>query len=187
MANVSEINKGMVVRWKDDLWVINEFQHVSPGKGSAFTRIKLKNVSSGKVVENTFKATESLDFVNVQRKNMQYLFGDDNNCTFMDMVSYEQVAVGNDVIGDDKKYLKDGLQVNVAMNEGAAIAVQLPKKVEYTVDQTQPAVKGDTASGNVQKDATMANGLFVRVPIFIKQGDKILVNTDTGEYSERVK
>lgn len=186
MANVSEINKGMVIRWKDTLWVINDFQHVSPGKGSAFTRIKLKQIGSGKVVENTFKATESLDFVEVQRKNMQYLFGDDNGVTLMDMMSYEQVMVDNDVVGDDRKYLKEGLQVNVAMNDGAPIALQVPKKVEYTVAQTEPAVKGDTASGNVLKDAEMDNGLMVRVPIFIKQGDNIMVNTDTGEYSERV-
>ena len=186
MANVSEINKGMVIRWKDTLWVINDFQHVSPGKGSAFTRIKLKQIGSGKVVENTFKATESLDCVEVQRKNMQYLFGDDNGVTLMDMMSYEQVMVDNDVVGDDRKYLKEGLQVNVAMNDGAPIALQVPKKVEYTVAQTEPAVKGDTASGNVLKDAEMDNGLMVRVPIFIKQGDNIMVNTDTGEYSERV-
>lgn len=186
MANVSEINKGQVIRWKDGLWVINEFQHVSPGKGQAFTRIKLKSIANGKVVENTFKSTESLDFVDVQRKNMQYLFGDENGVTFMDMVSYEQVTVDADVAGDDRKYLKEGLQVVLAMNEGKPIAMQLPKKVEYTIGQTEPAVKGDTASGNVLKDATMENGLFVRVPIFIKEGDKIMVNTETGDYSERV-
>ena len=187
MANVSEIGKGSVIRWKDDLWVINEFQHVSPGKGSAFTRIKLKSIATGKTVENTFKATEQLEFVDVQRKTMQYLYGDSEGVTLMDLVSYDQVVVGNDILGDDKKYLMEGLQISVSMYNDQAIAIQLPKKVEYVVEQTQPAVKGDTASGNVQKDAVMTNGLLVRVPLFIKEGDKLLINTDTCEYSERVK
>ncbi|HBU28146.1 TPA: elongation factor P [Candidatus Uhrbacteria bacterium] len=187
MANVSEMSKGSVIKWKDDLWVINEFQHVSPGKGSAFTRIKLKNISTGKTVENTFKATEQLEFADVQRKTMQYLYGDKDGATFMDMVSYEQVVIGNDILGEERKYLLEGLQVSVSMYNDQAIAIALPKKVEYVVEQTQPAVKGDTASGNVQKDAVMTNGLLVRVPIFIKEGDKLLINTDTCEYSERVK
>ena len=104
MANVSEIKRGMVIRWKDDLWIISSFQHVSPGKGSAFTRIKLKGLTSGKSVENTFKSTETLDFVDVQRKDMQFLFADDNGATCMDMVSFEQVMIDNDVIGDDRRF-----------------------------------------------------------------------------------
>ncbi len=186
MANVSEIKRGQVIRWKDDLWIISTFPHVSPGKGSAFTRIKLKGLTSGKSVENTFKSTETLDFVDVQRKDMQFLFGDYHGVTCMDMVSFEQVVIDNDVIGDDRRYLKDGLRVSVSMYEGRAVALELPKKIEYTVTETQPAVKGDTASGNVSKDAIMDNGLLVRVPIFIKQGERLLVNTDTGEYCERV-
>lgn len=187
MANVSEIKKGMVVNWKNDLWTIGEFQHVSPGKGSAFTRIKLKNINNGKVVENTFKATESLDFVDVIKKNMQFLFDDGMGFTFMDTHSYEQVSIDRDVMGVDSKYLKEGLEVVISMHGDKPVTVELPRKVEYTVDQTEPAVKGDTVSGNVLKDATMKNGLTVRVPIFITQGDKILVNTESGDYSERVK
>lgn len=187
MANVSEIKRGQVISWKGGLWVIKSFQHVSPGKGSAFTRIKLKNIADGKVVENTFKSTETLDFVRVDRKNMQYLYGDENGATFMDMVSYEQVQVDSNVVGDEAKYLKEGLQVNVAMHGDSPIALELPKKVEYEVAEADPAVKGDTVSGNVLKDSKMKNGLKVRVPIFIKVGDKILVNTENGDYSERVQ
>jgi elongation factor P len=186
MANVSEIKKGMVVDWKSHLWLISEFQHVSPGKGSAFTRIKLKNINTGKVVENTFKSSETLVFVDVSKKNMTYLFSDDLAHTFMDMVSYEQVGVDKDLIGDDAKYLKEGLQVIVSQNDEKAVAVELPKKIEFEVGYAEPAVKGDTASGNVMKNSTMENGLEVRVPSFIKTGDKILVNSDTCEYSERV-
>ena len=146
----------------------------------------MKSLSSGKVKEENFKASESLDFAEVINKNMQYIFSDGNGHTFMDGVSYEQVAIGEEVVGDDAKYLKEGLDVIVVTHEGTPIALDLPGKIEYTVDQTEPAVKGDTVSGNVTKDATMDNGLVVRVPIFIKNGDVIKVNTESGEYSERV-
>jgi elongation factor P len=186
MANVSEIKKGHVINWKDSLWVIGEFQHVSPGKGSAFTKIKLKNINTGKVIENTFKSSETLEFISVAKKNMQYLFSDEISHTFMDMVSFEQVTVDKDMVGDDAKYLKEGLQVIISINEDRAVAAELPKKIEYTVGYAEPAVKGDTASGGVMKNSTMENGLEVRVPGFIKVGDKILVNSDSGDYSERV-
>ncbi len=186
MANVSEIKKGMVINWKDTLWVIGEFQHVSPGKGSAFTRIKLKSLDSGKVVENTFKSSESLEFVPVTKKTMQYLFSDDVTHTFMDMVHFEQIAIDKDMVGDDAKYLKEGLQIIVSVSDDVAVAIELPKKIEYVVGYAEPAVKGDTASGGVMKNSTMENGLEVRVPGFIKVGDKILVNSDSGDYSERV-
>ena len=186
MATVSDIKKGMVIRWKSDLWSIGEFQHVSPGKGSAFTRIRLKNLSNGKSVENTFKATEPLEFVDVVRRNMTYLFSDATAHTFMDTTTYDQVAVSRDVIGEDGKYLKEGVAVILSLHEEAPVALELPKKIEYIVTQTDAAVKGDTASGNVQKDATLDNGLIVRVPIFLKEGDHIMVNTDNGEYVERV-
>ena len=186
MANVSELKRGMVVRWKNTLWAIVEFQHVSPGKGSAFTRTKLKELLTGKVVENTFKATESLDFVDVIRRDMQFLFTDGDISTFMDTHSYEQIEISASIIGDDSKYLKEGLVVNVSMNEGVPVTIQLPLKIEYKVTETEPAVKGDTASGNVTKMAVMDNGLNAKVPIFINQDDNIMVNTETGAYSERV-
>lgn len=176
----------MVIRWKDSLWSIVAFQHVSPGKGSAFTRIKLKNLQNGKAVENTFKATEALEFADVLKRDMQFLFGDGRQFTFMDTHSYEQIILDADLIGDDVAYLKDGLVVNMSLLDEKAVAMQLPQKIEYTVAQTEPAVKGDTASGNVTKEARLDNGLTVRVPIFIREGDRILVNTETGAYAERV-
>lgn len=186
MANVSEIKRGQVIRWKNGLWSIVQFQHVSPGKGSAFTRIKLKDLQTGKVVENTFKATETLEFADVQRKNMQFLFSDGTTFTFMDTRTYDQVAIDAETIGTDAAYLKESLEVNVAMLDERAVTIQLPPKIEYVVTQTEPAVKGDTASGNVTKEATMDNGLSVRVPIFINEGDHILVSTDSCTYVERV-
>ncbi len=186
MPSPNDIRKGTVLSRDGGLWVVVDFQRVSPGKGSSFVRTKMKSLSSGKVKEENFKSSENLEFADVMNKNMQYIFSDGQTHTFMDGVSYEQVGISADVVGDDAKYLKEGLDVVVVMHDGSPIALDLPGKVEYTVENTEPAVKGDTVSGNVTKDATMDNGLVVRVPIFIKNGDVIRVNTDTGEYTERV-
>lgn len=187
MPSPNEIKKGTVINYEGDLWVVVGFQRVSPGKGSSFVRTKMKSLSNGKVNEQNFKSSETLTFEDVSYKKMQYIFGDDNTITFMDGVSYDQVTIGRDSVGDDAKYLKEGLEVTVVMHDGNAISMELPGKVEYTISETEPAVKGDTASGNVQKDAELDNGLKVRVPIFIKQGDVIRINTETGDYVERVQ
>jgi elongation factor P len=186
MSSPNDIKKGTVINYENDLWVVVSFQRVSPGKGSSFVRTRMKSLSSGKVVENNFKSAESLTFEDVNFKKMQYIFGDENTLTFMDGQSFEQVTIGRDAVGDDARFLKEGLDVTVIMHGDKAISMELPIKIEYTVSQTEPAVKGDTASGNVLKDATMDNGLLVRVPIFIREGDTILVNTEMGEYVERV-
>ncbi len=186
MASPNDIRKGTVINYENDLWVVVGFQRVSPGKGSSFVRTKIKSLSSGKVVENNFKSSENLTFETVGFKKMQFIFGDENTLTFMDGQSYEQVAIGRDVVGEDSAYLKEGLDVTIIMHGEKAISMELPLKIEYTVAETEPAVKGDTASGNVMKDAKMDNGLMVRVPIFIKQGDVIMVNTEAGDYVERI-
>ncbi len=182
----NDIRKGTVINYENDLWVVVSFQRVSPGKGSSFVRTKIKSLSSGKVVENNFKSSESLTFEQVGFKKMQFIFGDENTLTFMDGQTYEQVAIGRDTIGDDAKYLKEGLDVTVIMHGDRAISMELPLKIEYVVAETEPAVKGDTASGNVLKDAKMDNGLMVRVPIFIKEGDTLMISTESGDYVERV-
>jgi elongation factor P len=186
MASPNDIRKGTVINYENDLWVVVTFQRVSPGKGSSFVRTRVKSLSSGKVVEVNFKSSESLTFEQVGFKKMQYIFGDENTLTFMDGQSFEQVAIGRDVVGDDARYLKEGLDVTIIMHGEKAISMELPLKIEYTVTQTEPAVKGDTASGNVTKEAIMDNGLAVRVPIFMKEGDVIMVSTETGDYVERV-
>ncbi len=186
MASPNDIRKGTVINYENDLWVVVSFQRVSPGKGSSFVRTRIKSLSSGKVVENNFKSAESLTFEEVTFKKMQYIFGDENTLTFMDGQNYEQVALGREVVGDDAKYLKEGLDVTIIMHGDRAIAMELPLKVTYTVAETEPAVKGDTASGNVTKEAILDNQLAVRVPIFIKEGDVVMISTDTGAYVERV-
>ena len=186
MSSPNEIKKGTVINYENDLWVVVNFQRVSPGKGGSFVRTKMKSLSSGKVNEISFKAAENLIFEDVSHKKMQYIFGDENMLTFMDGMTYDQVTIGRDIVGDDTKYLKEGLDVTVVMHGGNAIAMELPGKIEYIVSSNEPAVKGDTASGNVQKDAVADNGLKLRVPIFIKEGDIVRINTETGDYTERV-
>lgn len=186
MASPNDIKKGTVIKLDGQLFVVVDFQRVSPGKGSSFVRTRIKSLSSGKVVEQNFKSAESLEFEDVGFKKMQFIFTDGNMFTFMDGNTYEQVQLAADTVGEDAKYLKEGLDVIITMHGENALAMELPRKIEYTIKQTEPAVKGDTASGNVTKEATLDNGLMVRVPIFTKEGDVIRVNTEDGSYVERV-
>lgn len=186
MASPNDIRKGTVINLDGELWAVASFQRVSPGKGSSFVRTRIKSLSSGKVVEHNFKSAENLTYEDVGYKKMQFIFADDNTLTFMDGNTYEQVMIGRDMVGDDAKYLKEGLECTVVMHNDNAIAMELPLKVQYTIKQTDPAVAGNTASGNVLKDATTDNGLMVRVPIFIKEGDEVMVSTETGDYVERI-
>lgn len=186
MASPNDIKKGTVINMNGDLWVVTSFQRVSPGKGSSFVRTRIKSLASGKVVENNFKSAETLTFENVNYRKMQFIFGDADTLTFMDGQSYEQITLGRDMVGDDARYLKEGLEVTIIMHGEKAISMELPLKIQYKIVETEPAVKGDTASGNVLKDAKVDNDLMIRVPIFIKEGDDVLVNTESGDYVERV-
>ena len=174
------------MRQNGDLCVVIEFQRVSPGKGSSFVRTRLKTLKTNKVNEVTFKSAETVDFEDVQYQKMQYLFADDQFVTFMDTTTYEQVVMSKEDIGPDEKFLKEGLEVTVVMHDGQALTIELPRKISYTVKYTEPAVKGDTTSGNVMKDAELDQGLTVRVPIFIKEGDLISINTEDASYVERI-
>ncbi len=186
MADTSEIRKGAIIRHNNDLYVVNFCQFVNPGKGAAFTKTKLRSISTGKGTEMTYKSGENVDVVQVQNQNMQYLYNNGTFYSFMNKDTYETVDVNADVIGEDSKYLKEGLEVMMVMHEGNAVAMQLPIKVQYTVKDAPPAVKGDSAGGNVTKEITLDNGLKIHAPIFIKDGEEILINTETGEYGGRV-
>lgn len=186
MASPNEIKKGSILKRSNELWLVIDFQRVSPGKGSSFVRTRMKNLMTGKVKEENLKASESVDFEDVQYKKMQYLYNDGNLYTFMDNSTYEQVAIAKGDISEVVGYLKEGLDVTVVMHDGLALTIDLPQKIQYKVAYTEPAVKGDTASGNVLKDAKLDNGLVARVPVFINEGDEILISTETGAYVERV-
>ena len=186
MSSPNDIKKGVVLNYEGHLWVVVDFQRVSPGKGGSFVRTKMKNLKTGKVNEYNLKSSENIVFEDVQNKKMQYLFTDGTLYTFMDTVSYEQTEIPVEMLGDDVKYLKEGLEVMVVMHEGNALAMELPRKIEYTVTYSEPAVKGDTASGNVLKEVELDNGLMAKAPAFINQGDVIMINSENGEYAERV-
>ncbi|MEK7643977.1 MAG: elongation factor P [Patescibacteria group bacterium] len=186
MGSTTDIHKGAVIRHQNNLYVVTSCQFVNPGKGSAFTKTKLKSISSDKGMEITYKSGESVDTVQVERQNMQFLYKNGGFYSFMNQDNYETADVNEDIIGEDGKYLKEGLQIIALMNDGSVVAIELPKKVQYTIKTAPPAVKGDTAGGNVTKVAIMDNDLEVNVPIFIKEGEEILVNTETGEYGGRV-
>lgn len=180
----ADIANGAYLKFKSDIVVVTEFQHVNPGKGSAFVRVRLKSLTSGKVVEQTWKAGEQLEFVEVQKRKMQYLYADPTGFTFMDQETFDQVTVNRAVLEDKAGFLKEGLEAYVVMHDGAPISVELPKKVTLVVTEAFDAIRGDT-SGNVTKEVTLETGLTARVPMFIKQGESVILNTDTGAYVER--
>lgn len=186
MSSPNDIKKGTIIKQNNELWAVVDFQRVSPGKGSSFVRTKMKSLANGKVQENVFKSAETLEFVDVSYKKMQFLYQDDVEATFMDSVSYDQIAMAMSDVGDDAKYLKEGLEVSIAIYNDNPVALVLPLKIQYKIVSAPPAVKGDTASGNVTKEVELENGMKVNVPIFIKEGEIVVVNTGTGEYVERV-
>ncbi|MFA5812902.1 MAG: elongation factor P [Patescibacteria group bacterium] len=185
MGDTNDIKKGSVIRRHGELYAVVGFQFVNPGKGAAFTKTKMKGIASGKTIEITYKSGEAVDTVYINRKSMQYLYNNGAVYSFMDQENYETLDVNLNIIGEDAKYLKDGLVVVMALHDGNPVAIELPKKIKYSVAEAPPAVKGDTASGNVTKEIALDNGLKIRAPIFIKEGEEVLVNTETGEYAGR--
>ncbi len=165
--------------------VVVDFQHVNPGKGSAFVRCRLKNVETGKVIEHTYKSGEGIELVELDRSTMQFLYKDQTGYAFMDNKSYEQYSIAEDMLGERGLMLKEGLEVGVLMHNGVPLSVDLPKKITLKITESSPGVKGDTASGRVMKEATLETGLKVAVPLFIKEGDSIIINSDNMEYVER--
>lgn len=186
MATTVDLRNGLVLNFKDDLWAVVEFQHVKPGKGVAFVRTRLKNVRTGKVVEQTFRSGEKMDVIKLEEKSMQYLYPEGDHYVFMDTATYEQAHVPTTVIGDRMKYLKEGEVCSVRFNEGNAVVFEIPNFIVLKVTKTDPGVKGDTVSGG-GKPATVETGAVVSVPFFIDEGDLIRVDTRTNTYLERVK
>lgn len=186
MASTSDFRPGLVIRYNNEPWTIIEFQHVNPGNWRAFVRTKLKNLKSGKVIENRFRAGESVDILRIERKPFQYLYHDAAGYVFMDQETYEQMTVPGEVIGDGARFLKDGIVVDILMNGDEITAIELPITVELQVVETVPGVKGDSANPGT-KPAKVETGATVHVPLFINEGDIIKIDTRTGEYIERVK
>ena len=183
MISAGDFRNGLTVLIEGNIYQILEFQHVKPGKGAAFVRTKLKNIISG-VVEKTFRPTEKFDTAHIDRKDMQYLYSDGELYHFMDVETFDQIAVDGDTVGDSLKFVKENEMVKVCSHEGNVFSVEPPISVELEVTETEPGVKGDTATG-ATKPAIVETGASVLVPLFVNQGDKIKIDTRTGEYSSR--
>jgi len=186
MATTSDIRNGMIINFKGELFEIVEFQHVKPGKGGAFVRTKLKNIKTGKVLENTFRTSEKLEEVRVEKHKKEYLYFDGSFYVFMDNTTYEQMSVPAEIIGDMDKYLIENMVVGMKLDpKGEILGIELPITVEQEIAECEPNIRGNTASASGKKAVT-ANGLTITVPFFIEVGNKIKIDTRNGEYIERV-
>ena len=184
MATTNDLKNGMTLSIDGQLWTVVEFQHVKPGKGGAFVRSKLKNVMSGKVVDRTFNAGVKVDVANVDKREMQYLYREGDDFVFMDTQDYDQPRVPATIVGDAANFLLEEQMVTVAFNDGTPLYVDMPAAVELTITQTDPGVQGDRSTGGT-KPATLETGAQVQVPLFISAGEKVKVDTRTGEYLSR--
>ena len=185
MISAGDFRNGITIEYDNNVYQIIEFQHVKPGKGAAFVRTKLKNIKSGGVVEKTFRPTEKCPQARIDRKDMQYLYEDGDLYNFMNMENYEPMALASDVIGDALKFVKENEIVKICSYNGKVFSVEPPLFVELEITNTEPGFKGDTAQG-ATKPATVETGATVYVPLFVDNGDKIKIDTRTGEYLSRV-
>ncbi len=185
MVSAGEFRNGVTIEYEGNVYQIIEFQHVKPGKGAAFVRTKLKNIKTGGVVEKTFRPTEKVENAHIERTDMQYLYSDGDLYHFMDVNTYDQIALNPDQIGDSLKFVKENEMVKMMAHNGEVFAVEPPTNVELEVTECEPGIKGDTATG-ATKPCTVETGANVLVPLFVNQGDKIKIDTRTGEYLSRV-
>ena len=182
--NINDIKNGMTIIMDGNLCTIQEFQHVKPGKGPAFVRIKLKNLRTGSTTEDTYNTNIKIQKAHIDKNEVQYLYNSGDIYTFMNNETYEQIEVPAKVLADNIKFIKEGLTINLDIYEGEIIGITLPEKVEYEVVETEPAVKGNTAT-NASKDAKIETGYVVKVPLFINEGERIIISTKDGKYSGR--
>ena len=184
MVSAGDFKNGITIEWDGGVWQIIEFQHVKPGKGAAFVRTKLKNIISGGVVETSFRPTDRFENAIIDRKAMQYLYNDGDMFYFMDNETFEQIALNNDQIGDSLKFVKENEECRICSYKGNVFSVEPPLFVELEITDTEPGFKGNTATG-ATKPAIVETGAQVAVPLFVNQGDKIKIDTRTGEYLSR--
>ena len=184
MVVAGDFRNGVTIEMDNNIWQIIEFQHVKPGKGAAFVRTKLKNIKSGGVIEKSFRPTEKFPQARIERNEMQYLYNDGDLFYFMNTETYDQVGLTEDQIGDSLKFVKENEMVKMCSHNGSVFAVEPPLFVELEITDTEPGFKGDTATG-ATKPATVETGALVYVPLFIEQGEKIKIDTRTGEYLGR--
>jgi len=184
MISVNDFRTGLTIEVDGGIWRVLDFQHVKPGKGAAFVRSKLRNLRTGAIQEKTFRAGEKVARAQIDTRKMQYLYANGDQHVFMDTESYEQIELGASQIEHELKFLKENMEVHIMMFQGETIGIELPNTVELTVTETEPGIKGDTASGG-SKPATLETGLVVQVPFFVNEGDVLVINTADGTYVSR--
>jgi elongation factor P len=184
MISVNDFRTGLTIEVDGGIWRVIDFQHVKPGKGAAFVRSKLRNLRTGAIQEKTFRAGEKVEKAQIDNKRMQYLYANGDQHVFMDNESYEQIELNSNAIEYELKFLKENMDVSIMMYHTETLGVELPNTVELTVTETEPGIKGDTASGGT-KPATVETGLTVQVPFFVNEGDKLIINTTDSSYVSR--
>ncbi len=184
MINVNDFKTGMTISYEGNIYQVLEFQHVKPGKGAAIVKAKLKNLRTGSIAEQTFNAGIKIPSAHINKQQMQYLYSTGSTYSFMNMDTYEQVELDESQIKNEVKFLKEGLEVYITFYESEMLGLELPEKIDYKIVSTEPAIKGNTAT-NATKDATIETGLLVRVPLFIDEGEEIIVSTKDGKYVSR--
>jgi len=184
MISVNDFRTGLTIEVDGGIWRVLEFQHVKPGKGAAFVRSKLRNLRTGNIQEKTFRAGEKVAKAQIDNRKMQYLYASGDSHVFMDTESYEQVELPSKQIEYELNFLKENMEVHIMMYQGETLGVELPNTVELEVVETEPGIKGDTASGG-SKPAKLETGLTVQVPFFVNQGDRLVINTTDGSYVSR--
>jgi len=182
----NQFKRGMKIELEGEPFLIAEFQHVKPGKGGAFVRTKLKSLITGNVIDRTFRSGDKVKRPDFEEKEMQYLYRDENGFTFMDLITYEQVLVSTEDLGDIQGFLQEQVSVTVQLYNGKPIGVELPIFVELKIFRSEPGVKGDTASG-ATKPAELETGAIIQVPLFVEEGDVVKIDTRDGVYMERVR
>ena len=184
MINVNDFKTGMTITHEGNLYTVLEFQHVKPGKGAAIVKTKLRNLRTGSITEYSFNSTAKVPAAHVDKTKMQFLYANGNLYSFMNMDTYEQVELDKSQIENEVKFLKENLEVLISFYEGEMLGIELPEKIDYIITKTEPAVKGNTAT-NATKDAIVETGMLVKVPLFIEQGEEIIVSTKDGKYVSR--
>ncbi|MGO9480765.1 MAG: elongation factor P [Candidatus Kryptoniota bacterium] len=186
MATTSDFRAGLTIRYNNDLWTIVEFQHVNPGNWRAFVRAKMKNLKTGRVIENRFRAGEDVDVVRIEMRTYQYLYRDGDMLVFMENETFEQIQIPEEVVGEGSKFLKENETVQISFNGTEIIGVEIPIFVNLKVVETEPGMKGDSVN-NVMKQAKLETGATVNVPLFVNEGEVLKIDTRTAAYVERVK
>ena len=184
MINVNDLKIGMTIEMDGNIYTVLDLGHVKPGKGAAFVTAKLKNLRTGSIVEERFNSGIKVETARIEKRDMQYLHNTGDSYVFMNMETYEQLELTADQVGSNKDFLIENLMVNIIQYQGELLGINLPDKIELTVTETEPAIKGNTTN-NALKDAVLETGLKVRVPLFVEQGEKIIVSTADGKYSSR--